>query len=227
MIVPKRAAMLLDRIMVALHHALENEGEVLPNELEKDKVSKMNPRRKIIQQYILQQQRRPKEMASGIFCDCHKITHPLVVWLKVVSCLLMAGIKGEDSQLLDNMKDYDVDLNDSADLVSIKKDKIPSELTKCPPIKIPCDVFLLWLDGSRETRSRGGSGTQQKSSILALLFQCSHVLLTYHHKPDDNIKISWRNIPKFFCHDTSINTFWVKREKERVSQFKSLNTTIS
>ncbi|XP_055707401.1 uncharacterized protein LOC129804271 [Phlebotomus papatasi] len=92
MIVPKRAAMLLDRIMVALHHALENEGEVLPNELEKDKVSKMNPRRKIIQQYILQQQRRPKEMASG-----------------------------EDSQLLDNMKDYDVDLNDSADLMDLER----------------------------------------------------------------------------------------------------------
>ncbi|GAB0089921.1 uncharacterized protein DMENIID0001_045470 [Sergentomyia squamirostris] len=95
MIVPKRAALLLDRIMVALHHALENEGEMPPNEIEREKVSKMNPHRKIVQQYIHQQQaqqRRPKEMSSA-----------------------------EDSQLLDNLKDYDVDLNDSDDLMDLER----------------------------------------------------------------------------------------------------------
>ncbi|XP_055687024.1 uncharacterized protein LOC129792214 isoform X2 [Lutzomyia longipalpis] len=96
MIVPKRAAMLLDRIMVALHHALENESEGVPsNELEKEKVSKISPHRKIVQQYILQQQKQrrpPKEAASG-----------------------------EDSQLLDNLKDYDADLNDSEDLMDLER----------------------------------------------------------------------------------------------------------
>ncbi|XP_059613746.1 uncharacterized protein LOC132259932 isoform X2 [Phlebotomus argentipes] len=81
MIVPKRAALLLDRLMVALHHAMENGGELAPGELEKDKVSKMNPHRKIVQQYLMQH-RLPKEAASA-----------------------------EDSRLLDKLKDYDVDLN--------------------------------------------------------------------------------------------------------------------